>query len=90
MNDKIAAGSIVALVTPFEPGGERVDRAAWARLLEWHAQAGTNGIVVAGTTGESATLNAQERDGLLESALETVAGRCTVIAGTGASSTAVA
>ena len=46
--------------------------------------------MVAGTTGESATLDAGERDRLLESALESVAGRCTVLAGTGASSTAVA
>lgn len=84
------SGSIVALLTPFEAGGERVDRSAWQRLVEWHAEAGTNGIVVAGTTGESATLDAGERDWLLRSALETAAGRCTVLAGTGASSTAVA
>ena len=45
------AGSIVALVTPFEAGGERIDRAAWRRLVEWHIEAGTDGIVVAGTTG---------------------------------------
>lgn len=90
MNDKIASGSIVALLTPFEAGGERIDEPAWVRLLEWHVETGTSGIVVAGTTGESATLDADERDWLLQSALETVAGRCTVIAGTGASSTAVA
>ena len=83
------SGSIVALVTPFEAGGERIDRAGWQRLVEWHLEAGTNGIVVAGTTGESATLDAGERDWLLESALETAAGRCMVLAGTGASSTAV-
>lgn len=90
MNDKILSGSIVALLTPFETGGDRVDQAGWTRLLEWHVEAGTGGIVVAGTTGESATLDAEERDWLLESALETVGGRSTVIAGTGASSTAVA
>ncbi|MBL39332.1 MAG: 4-hydroxy-tetrahydrodipicolinate synthase [Xanthomonadales bacterium] len=84
------AGSIVALVTPFEAGGERIDRAAWRRLVEWHIEAGTDGIVVAGTTGESAALDAGERDWLLESALETAAGRCTVLAGTGAPSTAAA
>lgn len=90
MDDRIVAGSIVALVTPFEAGGERVDQRAWRALLEWHVEAGTNGIVVAGTTGESATLAGAERDWLLESALETVAGRCAVIAGTGAASTAQA
>jgi len=83
-------GSIVALVTPFEAGGQRIDRAAWQRLVEWHVESGTNGIVVAGTTGESATLDAGERDWLLESALEVAAGRCQVLAGTGASSTSVA
>src|SRR6056297_3654638 len=83
------SGSIVALVTPFEAGGERIDRAGWQRLVEWHLEAGTNGIVVAGTTGESAALDAGERDWLLESALEASAGRCMVLAGTGASSTAV-
>ena len=58
--------------------------------MEWHIEAGTDGIVVAGTTGESAALDAGERDWLLESALETAAGRCTVLAGTGAPSTAAA
>lgn len=84
------SGSIAALVTPFKAGGEGIDRAAWQRLIEWHLEAGSNGLVVAGTTGESATLNADECDWLLESALETVAGRCMVLAGTGASSTSVA
>ena len=84
------SGSIVALVTPFEVGGENLDRAAWQRLVEWHLNAGTNGIVVAGTTGESATLGAGERDWLLASALEVADGRCSVMAGTGASSTAEA
>lgn len=85
-----ASGSIVALVTPFEAGGRGIDRAAWRKLVEWHLAAGTNGIVVAGTTGEAATLDVDERDWLLESALEICAGRCAVLAGTGASSTAVA
>lgn len=83
-------GSIVALVTPFEAGGASVDRAAWARLVAWHVEAGTNGIVVAGTTGESATLDASERDWLLESALEIAGDRCAILAGTGAPSTALA
>jgi len=90
LNDKIVSGSIVALFTPFEPGAERIDALAWQRLLEWHLEAGTSGVVVAGTTGESATLDAGERDWLLKSALEIVGGRMSVIAGTGAASTAVA
>ncbi len=90
MNDKITSGSIVALVTPFEADGGCVDKAAWLRLLEWHAEAGTGAVVVAGTTGESATLAADERDWLLQSAVESAAGRCAVIAGTGSASTATA
>ena len=90
MNDNFASGSIVALVTPFEDGGKRVDQAAWLRLLQKHAQAGTSGIVVAGTTGESATLDCSERDWLLQSAVESVSGRLTMIAGTGSASTATA
>lgn len=81
------SGSIAALVTPFGRGAERIDRAAWRRLVEWHAEAGTRGIVVAGTTGESVSLAPAERDWLLESALETAAGRCMVVAGAGAAST---
>lgn len=84
------SGSIVALVTPFDTGGARVDRDAWKRLVEWHVEAGTDGIVVAGTTGESVALDATERAWLLESALETAAGRCTIVAGTGAASTEAA
>ena len=90
MNDKIASGAIVALVTPFAAGGGSVDRDAWLQLLEWHAAAGTAAVVVAGTTGEAATLEADERDWLLQSAVETVSGRCAVIAGTGSASTATA
>ncbi|MFU8877379.1 MAG: 4-hydroxy-tetrahydrodipicolinate synthase [Wenzhouxiangellaceae bacterium] len=90
MNDRLIAGSIVALATPFEADGQAPDYAAWRALLQWHAGAGTDAVVVAGTTGESATLEAAERDGLLEHALDEVGGRMRVIAGTGASSTALA
>ena len=90
MSDKIACGSIVALVTPFEAGGRCVDQAAWRRLVEWHAEAGTNAIVVAGTTGESATLESDERDWLVQSAVESASGRLAVIAGAGSASTATA
>lgn len=90
MNDKFVSGSIAALVTPFEAGGTRIDRAAWLRLLKWHAESGTSAVVIAGTTGESATLESSERDWLLHSAVESLAGRVTVIAGTGSASTASA
>ncbi len=49
------SGSLVAIVTPMRADGA-VDFAAWARLLEFHLANGTSGVVVGGTTGESATL----------------------------------
>lgn len=89
LHDMKLTGSIVALVTPMTPDG-RVDQQAWDGLLDWHADSGTSGLVVGGTTGESATLVAEERDWLLERALERAGDRCRVVAGTGSASTAVA
>lgn len=79
-------GSIVALVTPMHASGD-IDLVSFKNLLLWHIQAGTNGIVVNGTTGESATLTSAEKLDLLRLAVETVDGRIPVIAGTGTSST---
>ena len=90
MNDKFVAGSIVALATPFGDDAERIDTTALNGLLKWHVDAGTAGIVVAGTTGESAALAPDERDLLLESALGFAGDDVAVIAGTGAASTDVA
>jgi 4-hydroxy-tetrahydrodipicolinate synthase len=81
------AGSLVAIVTPMRPEGA-VDYEAWARLLEFHAANGTNGIVIGGTTGESATLREAELRELTARACEQLRGRVTVIAGAGTSSTA--
>lgn len=89
MNHGFVAGSIAALVTPFTSSG-LPDDAAWRELVRWHADRGSDGIVVAGTTGESATLAQDERDALLGAALEAADGRLCVIAGTGAASTEVA
>jgi 4-hydroxy-tetrahydrodipicolinate synthase len=80
-------GSIVAIVTPMLASGD-VDLEAFRSLILWHLHAGTNGIVVHGTTGESATLTPAEKLDLLRIAVETVAGRIPVIAGTGSCSTA--
>ncbi len=80
-------GSIVALVTPMTAATE-VDEAAWLALLDWHLASGTNGVVVGGTTGESATLTESEFARLLELAVERAAGRMSILAGTGSSSTA--
>lgn len=86
-SDDFLTGSIVALVTPFGDGGAAIDLAAWRGLLDWHIASGTDAVVVAGTTGESACLNGAERDVLLAEAVERCAGRCLVLAGTGSAST---
>lgn len=79
-------GSIVALVTPFASSGE-IDFRALQRLVSMHLDAGTDGIVVAGSTGESVNLNATEVTALLEAVIGQVAGQVPVIAGTGSPST---
>ena len=81
------AGSLTALVTPFADGGRRLDERAFAGLVEWQVAEGTEGLVVAGTTGESPTLTATEHDRLLRVAVEAAAGRVPVIAGTGTNCT---
>ncbi len=79
-------GSLVALVTPMTASGE-VDHVAFGRLLDWHARAGTDGIVVCGTTGESSTLSASETVELQRIAVQHIGGRIPVIAGTGSNAT---
>ena len=75
-------GSMVALVTPMDGDGQ-VDEAALSRLVEWHVDQGTNGIVPCGTTGESATLNHAEHHRVVEVAVEAAAGRVSILAGSG-------
>jgi 4-hydroxy-tetrahydrodipicolinate synthase len=81
------SGSITALATPFGAAGE-IDLDAWHRLLAMQLAGGTQAVVVAGSTGEAAALYDPEYDTLLRSAVEFVAGRVPVWAGTGLSSTA--
>jgi 4-hydroxy-tetrahydrodipicolinate synthase len=81
------AGSLVAIVTPMRADGT-IDFGAWARLLEFHVANCTDGIVVGGTTGESATLRDAELRELLVQACAHVRGQLAVIAGAGTSSTA--
>ncbi|MDA1244176.1 MAG: 4-hydroxy-tetrahydrodipicolinate synthase [Proteobacteria bacterium] len=83
------SGSLVAIVTPMTEGGS-IDLPAFDKLVEWHIQCGTHGIVVVGTTGESATLSSQEHVDLIAHCVKTVAGRIPVIAGTGSNNTAEA
>lgn len=82
-------GSLVALVTPFDQGN-RVDFASLKRLIDFHVEEGSNGLVIAGTTGESATLATGEHVELVARAVEIAAGRLPILAGTGSNSTAQA
>lgn len=82
-------GSLVAIVTPmFEDG--RLDLDALKKLVDFHVEAGTDGIVIVGTTGESPTVDVDEHCLLIKTTIEHVAKRVPVIAGTGANSTAEA
>lgn len=80
-------GSLVALVTPFD-GNNRVDYTSLKRLIDFHVEHGSNGLVIAGTTGESATLKRSEHIELIGRAVEIAAGRLPIVAGTGSNSTA--
>ena len=80
-------GSIPALVTPMGADGS-VDLGAWEKLLDFHLAAGTDGVVVGGTTGESPVLDRRELEELIRSAKSRVGGRIPVIAGSGTNGTA--
>lgn len=79
-------GSIVALVTPFKSNFE-VDFDAYGRLLDFQLEKGTNGIVPCGCTGEAATLSHSEQKKCIQFAVERVAGRVPIVAGTGSNNT---
>ncbi|RPI42958.1 MAG: 4-hydroxy-tetrahydrodipicolinate synthase, partial [Betaproteobacteria bacterium] len=79
-------GSIVAIVTPMHEDGS-LDLDRFRRLLDFHVREGTDGIVVVGTTGESPTVDWDEHRLLIKTAVDHIAGRVPVIAGTGANST---
>ena len=78
-------GSIVALITPFKDG--EIDRNSLKRLIEFHIENGTDAILVAGTTGESATLTFSEHEDLIKMAVDMAEGRIPIIAGSGANAT---
>lgn len=78
-------GTHTALVTPFRDG--RIDREAFAALIEQQIAGGVDGIVPVGTTGESPTLTHEEHAEVIGLAVEVAAKRCLVIAGTGSNST---
>jgi len=82
-------GSLVAIVTPMHPDGS-LDLPALHKLLDWHVESGTSGIVVVGTTGESPTVDVDEHCTLIKTTVDHIGKRVKVIAGTGANSTAEA
>lgn len=84
--DVMFRGSIVALVTPMKADCG-LDFEALERLMEFHARAGTDGIVIAGTTGESPTIDPGELEELVAEAVRLAAGRMPVIGGSGSNDT---
>lgn len=79
-------GSLVALVTPMKANGD-IDYASLEKLVGWHLNHETDGIVLLGTTGEAATIELDERDKMIEKVVRQVASKIPVIIGTGANST---
>lgn len=79
-------GSLVALITPMLNNGD-VDYDKLKKLIDWHVEQGTDGLVIAGTTGESATLDMVEHKELIKRSMDMIDGRIIMIAGTGANST---
>lgn len=79
-------GSIVALATPFKRNFD-VDFEAYGRLIDFQLEQGTDGIVPCGCTGEAATLAHEEQEQIIKFAVERIAGRVPVIAGTGSNNT---
>jgi len=79
-------GSLVAIVTPMGIDGS-IDYPALKRLVNFHVESGTDGIVSVGTTGESATLTIDEQVEVIAKTVAFVDGRLPVIAGTGGNST---
>ena len=82
-------GSLVAIVTPMLEDG-RLDLPRFRKLIDWHVEEGTDGIVVVGTTGESPTVDFDEHKELIRLAVQHSRGRIPIIAGTGGNSTAEA
>ena len=78
-------GSNVALITPFKNG--KLDEETYLKLINFHMENGTNGLVPAGTTGESPTLSHDEHQKVIELCIKEAKGKIPVIAGTGSNST---
>ena len=81
-------GSIVALITPFE--NNTLNEDVYRKLIHYHLENGTNGIVPGGTTGESPTLSHNEHKRIIEIAVKECSRKIPVVAGTGSNSTSEA
>ena len=78
-------GSNVALITPFK--NDKLDIDSYIKLIHFHMENGTNGLVPAGTTGESPTLSHDEHQKVIDLCIQESKGKLPVIAGTGSNST---
>ena len=78
-------GSNVALITPFK--NDKLDVDSYIKLIHFHMENGTNGLVPAGTTGESPTLSHDEHQKVIDLCIQESKGKLPVIAGTGSNST---
>lgn len=88
MSKAVFEGVATAIVTPLNENG--VDYESFGRLIDWQIEEGINAIVVAGTTGEGSTLSDEEHREVIKFAVDKIAGRVPVIAGTGSNDTAYA
>ena len=88
MKNTVFTGAATAIITPFKDN--KVDYESFARLIDWQIAEGIDAIVVCGTTGEGSTLSDEEHREVLKFAVDHIAGRVPVIAGTGSNDIAYA
>ena len=88
MKKTVFTGAATAIITPFKNG--QIDYESFEKLINWQIDEGIDAIVVCGTTGEASTLTDDEHRDAIKFAVDTVAGRVPVIAGTGSNDTAYA
>ena len=81
MESLMITGSLVALITPFR--NDAVDYDSLKKLVHWHLEQGTHGLVPVGTTGESATLSEEEHRRVVDTVVKEVDGQIPVVAGAG-------
>jgi len=86
-NEPIFGRVLTAMITPFDAAGN-VDYSEAGRIAQWLTEHGSDGLVVTGTTGESATLSLDEKMRMYETVVKAVGGRAKVLAGTGSYDTA--